>query len=111
MLSFVVLIAYCPRLGSVLEGSTYCSPAVSADKEMPLLAASHVTVVKGTGLVHTAPAHGAEDFQVAIKCGLSLVRLAASFRFELLVLCIYISYILINLLIIITTLTPVLMSK
>jgi len=40
---------------------------------LPLVAASHVTVAKGTGLVHTAPAHGAEDFQVALQRQLPMV--------------------------------------
>ena len=31
---------------------------------MPLLAGDHVTEDTGTGFVHTAPGHGAEDFDI-----------------------------------------------
>ncbi len=36
------------------------------DFEVPLFAAEHVTVEQGTGFVHTAPGHGAEDFEVGV---------------------------------------------
>lgn len=44
------------------------------DKEVPLLPANHVTMAKGTGLVHTAPAHGMDDYSVASHFKLSVVR-------------------------------------
>ncbi|XP_062864083.1 isoleucine--tRNA ligase, mitochondrial isoform X2 [Trichomycterus rosablanca] len=50
--------------GSDLEGGVCRHPTVSG-KEVPLLPANHVTMAKGTGLVHTAPAHGMEDYSVA----------------------------------------------
>ncbi|XP_077477739.1 isoleucine--tRNA ligase, mitochondrial isoform X1 [Stigmatopora argus] len=50
--------------GSELEGGMCEHPTV-AGKEVPLLPANHVTMAKGTGLVHTAPAHGMEDYGVA----------------------------------------------
>lgn len=56
--------------GSALNGMTYSS-CCSGANEYPLLEANHVSTGKGTGLVHTAPAHGVEDFQVALKYGLS----------------------------------------
>jgi len=59
-------------LGSALDGCTYSCPTWS-EGMLPLVAASHVTVAKGTGLVHTAPAHGAEDFQVALQRQLPMV--------------------------------------
>lgn len=34
------------------------------DRESPIICSEHVTVEAGTGLVHTAPAHGVEDFIV-----------------------------------------------
>ncbi|KAF0305297.1 Isoleucine--tRNA ligase, mitochondrial [Amphibalanus amphitrite] len=61
--------------GDELRQWQYRRPAVGRDGEdqvLPLLPADHVTVTKGTGLVHTAPAHGPEDFQVALKHKLSL---------------------------------------
>ncbi len=39
---------------------------------MPLILGAHVTLEAGTGLVHTAPAHGAEDFEAGVKYGLPL---------------------------------------
>ncbi|XP_034419567.1 isoleucine--tRNA ligase, mitochondrial isoform X2 [Cyclopterus lumpus] len=50
--------------GSQLEGGICKHPTIP-DKEVPLLPANHVTMAKGTGLVHTAPAHGMEDYSVA----------------------------------------------
>uniref|UniRef100_W5NK95 isoleucine--tRNA ligase n=1 Tax=Lepisosteus oculatus TaxID=7918 RepID=W5NK95_LEPOC len=50
--------------GSELEGGV-CSHPFIPGKASPLLPANHVTMGKGTGLVHTAPAHGMEDYSVA----------------------------------------------
>lgn len=35
------------------------------DREVPILLGEHVTVDSGTGAVHTAPAHGQEDYAIA----------------------------------------------
>lgn len=40
---------------------------------VPLLPANHVTMAKGTGLVHTAPAHGMDDYSVASQFKLPVV--------------------------------------
>ncbi|XP_073725840.1 isoleucine--tRNA ligase, mitochondrial isoform X2 [Misgurnus anguillicaudatus] len=50
--------------GSDLEGGICQHPTIPL-KEVPLLPANHVTMAKGTGLVHTAPAHGMDDYSVA----------------------------------------------
>ncbi|XP_010877417.2 isoleucine--tRNA ligase, mitochondrial [Esox lucius] len=50
--------------GAQLEGGVCCHPTIPG-KDVPLLPANHVNMGKGTGLVHTAPAHGMEDFTVA----------------------------------------------
>lgn len=50
--------------GADLENGT-CAHPLMPDKVSPLLPANHVTMTKGTGLVHTAPAHGMEDYSVA----------------------------------------------
>uniref|UniRef100_A0A673TL31 Isoleucine--tRNA ligase, mitochondrial n=1 Tax=Suricata suricatta TaxID=37032 RepID=A0A673TL31_SURSU len=50
--------------GVDLESGT-CTHPLIPDKASPLLPANHVTMTKGTGLVHTAPAHGMEDYSVA----------------------------------------------
>ena len=58
-----------------------CQHPTLAGKEVPLLPASHVTMGKGTGLVHTAPAHGMEDYSVASHFNLSVVCYHDSFSF------------------------------
>jgi len=52
--------------GSTLLQTTFTSPLSSTDhvhSPRPLIPASYVTATTGTGLVHTAPAHGVEDFE------------------------------------------------
>ncbi|MBP7581715.1 MAG: isoleucine--tRNA ligase, partial [Vogesella sp.] len=39
-------------------------------REVPVICGDHVTTDAGTGLVHTAPAHGLEDFQVGQAYGI-----------------------------------------
>jgi len=56
--------------GAALEGLEFRHPFL--ERKVPMVLAEHVTVESGTGLVHTAPAHGVEDFQVGIKYKLSL---------------------------------------
>jgi isoleucyl-tRNA synthetase len=51
--------------GSGLEMATYTHPIDASS--CPFLPASHVQVTKGTGLVHTAPSHGPDDYLVALK--------------------------------------------
>ena len=48
--------------GRDLEGLKLRHPF--EDRVVPVVLAAHVTLDAGTGLVHTAPAHGVEDFQV-----------------------------------------------
>ncbi|MES2608006.1 MAG: isoleucine--tRNA ligase [Pseudomonadota bacterium] len=40
--------------------------------DVPFLPGDHVTVDAGTGLVHTAPGHGIEDFEVGKKFGIAV---------------------------------------
>ncbi|KAM9016908.1 isoleucine--tRNA ligase, mitochondrial [Ara ararauna] len=47
----------------LVDGS--CVHPTVPGRVSPLLPANHVTMAKGTGLVHTAPAHGMEDYSVA----------------------------------------------
>jgi len=44
------------------------------DREVPLILGDHVSAEEGTGAVHTAPAHGVEDFVVGQKYGLGIVN-------------------------------------
>lgn len=53
--------------GSSLEGSKYHSPANESDELFPILHGDHVSAGAGTGLVHTAPAHGMEDYLIGKK--------------------------------------------
>jgi isoleucyl-tRNA synthetase len=39
---------------------------------VPIVLGSHVTLDAGTGLVHTAPGHGIEDYAVGVKYGLEI---------------------------------------
>ncbi|XP_008825011.1 isoleucine--tRNA ligase, mitochondrial [Nannospalax galili] len=57
--------------GVDLEGGS-CGHPLVPDKASPLLPATHVTMAKGTGLVHTAPAHGMEDYSVASQHSLPM---------------------------------------
>lgn len=42
-------------------------------ERLSFLPGQHVTTNVGTGLVHTAPAHGPEDFLIAIENNISVV--------------------------------------
>lgn len=51
--------------GSDLSDSVYRSPLSAPNASpRPILMADYVTALSGTGLVHSAPAHGAEDYQI-----------------------------------------------
>ncbi|HVE43719.1 MAG TPA: isoleucine--tRNA ligase [Gammaproteobacteria bacterium] len=41
------------------------------EREVPIILGDHVTVDAGTGAVHTAPAHGQDDYWVGVKNGLA----------------------------------------
>jgi len=56
--------------GRDLEGLICRHPQV--ERESPVFLAEHVSLEEGTGVVHTAPGHGAEDFEVGRKEGLEI---------------------------------------
>lgn len=56
--------------GSDLLECTYSSPILNNKKEYPFLHGTHVTASAGTGLVHTAPGHGQDDYLVCLKNGI-----------------------------------------
>lgn len=56
--------------GAALENLLLSHPFLTRD--IPLLNGEHVTIDAGTGLVHTAPAHGLEDYLVCNKYGIKL---------------------------------------
>ncbi|KAI5951093.1 ISM1 [Candida jiufengensis] len=51
--------------GSILIGEQYINPAAEDDVKKPVLHGDHVVATTGTGMVHTAPAHGRDDYLVA----------------------------------------------
>ena len=55
--------------GSSLAGVMYQRPLYTGD-QCPMIPGGHVTSTAGTGLVHTAPAHGQDDFKVGLQHGL-----------------------------------------
>ena len=44
------------------------------DRKLPIILGEHVTAEGGTGAVHTAAAHGADDYVVARKYGLEIIN-------------------------------------
>ncbi|MDD5561201.1 MAG: isoleucine--tRNA ligase [Candidatus Omnitrophica bacterium] len=57
--------------GKDLEGIIYDHPFGLRSGKVVL--ADYVSAEEGTGLVHTAPGHGAEDYQTGLKYGLEIV--------------------------------------
>ena len=44
------------------------------DRQVPMVLGTHVTTESGTGCVHTAPAHGPEDYKVGLAYDLPLIN-------------------------------------
>ena len=65
------------RKGSELEGMTFRHPLhareATFDRLSPAVLADYVTLEAGTGVVHTAPGHGEEDFLAGRKYGLQIL--------------------------------------
>ncbi len=59
-------------VGTALEGVKY--KHVFMDRISPVIVGDHVTIDSGTGLVHTAPGYGAEDFEVGQQYNLGLIN-------------------------------------
>jgi isoleucyl-tRNA synthetase len=57
-------------LGEALEGLQLQHPFL--DKKVPILLGEHVTVENGTGNVHTAPAHGQDDYVICSRQGMEV---------------------------------------
>jgi len=58
--------------GRTLEGMTYAHPFMG--RECPVILGEHVTLEAGTGLVHTAPGHGQEDYEVGLRYKLEILN-------------------------------------
>ena len=57
--------------GTALEGLKCSHPLL--EKHSQVVLGTHVTLEQGTGCVHTAPAHGIEDFEVCSRYGIEVV--------------------------------------
>ena len=55
--------------GEALAGTTYTHPLAGRVSEV-VLGGEYITVESGTGLVHTAPGHGQDDYVTGLKYGL-----------------------------------------
>lgn len=58
--------------GSQITNLTYAHPVALNRNEMRFFHGSHVAEEEGTGLVHTAPSHGLEDYDIGLQHGLDL---------------------------------------
>jgi isoleucyl-tRNA synthetase len=60
--------------GNILEGTSCHHPfhSMGYDFDVPFLPGDHVSADTGTGLVHTAPTHGIEDFELGKHHGLEV---------------------------------------
>jgi isoleucyl-tRNA synthetase len=58
--------------GRVLEGLSLQHPFM--DRRVPVILGDHVTLEAGTGAVHTAPAHGQDDYTVGRRYNLPVVN-------------------------------------
>ncbi len=58
--------------GEALTKATYRHPLELRDK-CPVVSVDYVTKEEGTGLVHTAPGHGQEDYETGLKYNLDVV--------------------------------------
>src|SRR5690606_35995490 len=58
--------------GKVLEGLSLQHPF--NERQVPVILADHVTLEAGTGAVHTAPAHGMEDYIAGLRYKLPVVN-------------------------------------
>ena len=67
------LIIHSTFNGTILENCITQHPLFS-EQESPLLAAHYVSVDSGTCLVHTAPAHGEDDYNLCIKYDIRHIR-------------------------------------
>jgi len=57
--------------GSSLEGARYRHPLYERTSPV-VVGGDYITTDSGTGLVHTAPGHGQEDYQVGLRYGLEI---------------------------------------
>lgn len=59
--------------GAALEGCRFRHPLPEFDRESAGVLATYVTTDTGTGIVHTAPGHGADDYVTGMRYGLPVL--------------------------------------
>lgn len=72
IIRLIIIISIVCFLGHELAGAKYGHPV--SNISLPFLPGEHVNTKSGTGLVHTAPAHGNEDFLIALEHKIPIVR-------------------------------------
>lgn len=70
--------------GNILSECKYIHP-INENEILPFYHAKHVQAVKGTGLVHTAPSHGPDDYLVSLEHEIPLVRKISFKNFKILI--------------------------
>lgn len=68
---YIITEKYNFLIGQELSEAKYFQPITK--ERLPFLPGQHVTTNVGTGLVHTAPAHGPEDFLIAVEHNIPVV--------------------------------------
>jgi isoleucyl-tRNA synthetase len=68
----ITLTVQASAMGRLLEHCTYKHPLYDRQSEI-VIGGDYVTTDSGTGLVHTAPGHGQEDYQVGLRYGLPIL--------------------------------------
>lgn len=58
--------------GSILDGTIYQNPLVERNSPF-VLGGDYITTQSGTGIVHTAPGHGVDDYITGIKYNLPII--------------------------------------
>jgi isoleucyl-tRNA synthetase len=66
------LVVEATMMGKALEHMTYRHPLYDRTSEV-VIGGDYITTESGTGLVHTAPGHGQEDYQVGLRYGLPIL--------------------------------------
>ncbi len=56
--------------GTEIEGIICSHPWI--DRDVPVITGEHVTLEQGTGVVHTAPGHGEDDYEIGLQYGLEV---------------------------------------
>ena len=68
-LHYLRMQVYATLTGEALSGTKYRHPLAGRESEV-VLGGDYITVESGTGLVHTAPGHGQDDYITGLKYGL-----------------------------------------